>query len=45
MHDLRSLTLENAIERHRGEAEYVEHKFDGLSPQQKEALITFLKSL
>jgi CxxC motif-containing protein (DUF1111 family) len=45
MHDLKSLSLENAIERHRGEAHEVERRFDELSPQEKAALITFLNSL
>lgn len=45
MHDLKSLSLENAIERHRGEAREVERRFDELSPQEREALLSFLKSL
>jgi CxxC motif-containing protein (DUF1111 family) len=45
MHDLRSLSLENAIERHKGEAGDVERRFDELTPQERAALITFLKSL
>lgn len=45
MHDLRSLTLEDAIERHRGEADEVREHFDGLSPAEKQQLITFLNSL
>ena len=45
MHDLKSLTLENAIERHRGEAEQASGRFLDLSPADKQALITFLKSL
>ncbi len=45
MHDLKSLTLEDAIERHRGEAELVRNHFRELSPQDKQALITFLNSL
>jgi CxxC motif-containing protein (DUF1111 family) len=45
MHDLKSLTLEDAIERHRGEAEHVRNHFRELSPQDKQALITFLNSL
>lgn len=45
MHDLRSLTLEDAIERHRGEADEVRERFDGLSPAEKQQLITFLNSL
>jgi CxxC motif-containing protein (DUF1111 family) len=45
MHDLASLTLESAIERHGGEAEQVRHRFRELSPKDKQALITFLNSL
>jgi CxxC motif-containing protein (DUF1111 family) len=45
MHDLMSLTLENAIERHGGEAEHVRNRFRDLSPDEKQALFTFLNSL
>jgi CxxC motif-containing protein (DUF1111 family) len=45
MHDLESLTLEDAIARHQGEAEDVTAQFGQLSPEQKQQLITFLKSL
>lgn len=45
MHDLTSLTLEEAINRHRGEAEDVTKQFDELSPTEKEELFTFLNSL
>jgi CxxC motif-containing protein (DUF1111 family) len=45
MHDLRSLTLENAILRHRGEALQVERRFQKLTASEKEQLIDFLKSL
>jgi CxxC motif-containing protein (DUF1111 family) len=45
MHDGNSLTFENAIERHRGEAEEVSERFRRLSPQQRNALIAFLHSL
>ena len=45
MHDLKSLTLEDAIERHGGEAEHVRNRFRELSPQEKQALFTFLNSL
>jgi CxxC motif-containing protein (DUF1111 family) len=45
MHDLKSLTLDDAIERHHGEAEQVEKRFDQLSPAQKQQLRTFLNSL
>jgi CxxC motif-containing protein (DUF1111 family) len=45
MHDLKSLTLEDAIERHRGEAADVIHRFRQLSPANRQALLTFLNSL
>lgn len=45
MHDLKSLTLESAIDRHRGEAERVRDRFQDLSPAEKQALLTFLNSL
>jgi len=45
MHDLKSLSLDNAIERHRGEAEEVGDHFERLSPAQKAQLLAFLKSL
>jgi CxxC motif-containing protein (DUF1111 family) len=45
MHDLTSLTLENAIRRHRGEALQVERRFRNLTDTEKQQLITFLKSL
>jgi CxxC motif-containing protein (DUF1111 family) len=45
MHDLKSLSLESAIERHKGEAREVERHFDELSPEERQALIAFLNSL
>lgn len=45
MHDLKSLSMEDAIERHQGEASEVERRFDELSTTDREALLTFLKSL
>ena len=45
MHDLRSLTLQDAIERHLGEAEHVSRHFRDLSPSEKQQLLTFLESL
>jgi CxxC motif-containing protein (DUF1111 family) len=45
MHDLKSLTLDDAIERHQGEAERVERRFDELSAKEKQQLRTFLNSL
>ncbi len=45
MHDLKSLTLENAIERHKGEAEHVRQRFRELTPLEKQQLFSFLNSL
>src|SRR5437667_3260857 len=45
MHDGKSLTLTDAILRQQGEAEEVTKKFRRLTPQQKQALLTYLKSL
>jgi CxxC motif-containing protein (DUF1111 family) len=45
MHDAKSLTFSDAIERHRGEANGVRHSFNELSPAQKNQLLTFLRSL
>ena len=45
MHDLASLTLENAILRHGGEARHVERQFRNLTASEKQQLINFLKSL
>src|SRR5258706_1168777 len=45
MHDLRSLTLRNAIERHEGEPEHVAERFRDLTENQKQQILTFLESL
>jgi CxxC motif-containing protein (DUF1111 family) len=45
MHDLKSLSLENAISRHDGEAHDPAKRFKELSPEDRAALITFLNSL
>jgi CxxC motif-containing protein (DUF1111 family) len=45
MHDLASLTLEDAIYRHRGRPRRVAHDFWELPSVQQQQLITFLKSL
>jgi CxxC motif-containing protein (DUF1111 family) len=45
MHDLRSLTLENAIDRHGGEATEVRQEFQRLSESEKQELFLFLNSL
>ena len=45
MHDGASLTLRDAILRHREEAGAVTHRFRRLAPSDQEALIEFLKSL
>jgi CxxC motif-containing protein (DUF1111 family) len=45
MHDLRSLSLEGAIARHDGEAREPARCFRELSPEERQALITFLQTL
>jgi CxxC motif-containing protein (DUF1111 family) len=45
MHDGASVTLLDAILRHRGEAEQVTEKFEKLKPREKDALLEFLRSL
>ena len=45
MHDGASVTLLDAILRHRGEAEHVTEKFEHLKPTEREALLEFLRSL
>jgi CxxC motif-containing protein (DUF1111 family) len=45
MHDLESLTLQDAIKRHSGEAAHVVHRFKHLTPDLQQQLITFLQSL
>jgi CxxC motif-containing protein (DUF1111 family) len=45
MHDLKSLTLQNAIERHDGEAEHEAREFRELNDTEKKQLLTFLQSL
>jgi CxxC motif-containing protein (DUF1111 family) len=45
MHDLGSMTLEDAIRRHSGEAKFVERRFRNATAAEKQQLITFLKSL
>src|SRR6201987_3542642 len=45
LHDLKSLTLEDAIERHGGEAAQERNRFRDLTAIEKRALITFLNSL
>jgi CxxC motif-containing protein (DUF1111 family) len=45
MHDLASLTLQDAITHHKGEAREVTHKFKALTASQQQQLITFLNSL
>src|SRR5271156_6065004 len=37
MHDLKSLSLENAVERHEGEAREASHRFRELSPEERAA--------
>jgi CxxC motif-containing protein (DUF1111 family) len=45
MHDGASLTLRDAILRHRGEASHVSRQFEQLKRDDQEAIIEFLKSL
>ena len=45
MHDLASLTLEDAIRRHRGEALHVRQQFQQLTASEKQQVIAFLRSL
>ena len=45
MHDLKSLSVESAITRHKNEAADVEQKFSDLSPSDKQDLLDFLNSL
>ncbi|MGA8312610.1 MAG: di-heme oxidoredictase family protein [Terriglobales bacterium] len=45
MHDGESLTLRDAIMRHRGEATHVSQKFEKLKGEEQDAVIEFLKSL
>ena len=45
MHDLKSLTLENAVERHGGEAREVRERFQELARTDRQNLIAFLNSL
>jgi CxxC motif-containing protein (DUF1111 family) len=45
MHDGATVTLSDAIDRHRGEAEGTRFRFKLLSPANREALLEFLRSL
>src|SRR4029077_17505577 len=45
MHDFESLSLEDAIRRHRGDARQVTERFRDLSPVEKQQLIVFLNTL
>ena len=45
MHDLQSLSLENAIDRHEGEAEHSSRRFRELTSFEKQQLFAFLNSL
>jgi len=45
MHDGASLTLRDAILRHRGEASHISQQFEKLRIEDQEAIIEFLKSL
>jgi CxxC motif-containing protein (DUF1111 family) len=45
MHDLQSLSLEDAISRHDGEASEPAKRFKQLTPEERQALVTFLNTL
>jgi CxxC motif-containing protein (DUF1111 family) len=45
LHDGRSVTLYDSVQRHRGEAAEVIENFNRLNPKQQNQLITFLRSL
>ena len=45
MHDLKSLTLQNTIERHEREAAHVTRRFRELTATEKQELFVFLNSL
>jgi CxxC motif-containing protein (DUF1111 family) len=45
MHDLLSLTLEDAVARHKGEARHVTRAFNALTASQRQQVLAFLKSL
>ena len=45
MHDLKSLTVEGAIARHKGEAAEANRDFHGLNSKEQNELLTFLNSL
>jgi CxxC motif-containing protein (DUF1111 family) len=45
MHDLRSLSIENAISRHEGEAREPKEHFKELTSEERQELIAFLNSL
>jgi CxxC motif-containing protein (DUF1111 family) len=45
LHDGSASTAEEAIERHRGEAEHVRRRFDQLTSSQRTSLLAFLDSL
>jgi CxxC motif-containing protein (DUF1111 family) len=44
MHDGESLTLRDAILRHRGGSSHVSQRFEKLKKEDQEAIIEFLKS-
>jgi CxxC motif-containing protein (DUF1111 family) len=45
MHDGQSVTVSDAIHRHRGEANDARRRFEMLGAQDREELLTFLQSL
>jgi CxxC motif-containing protein (DUF1111 family) len=45
LHDGSAATAEDAVGRHRGEAERVRRRFEQLPPAQRQVLVAFLNSL
>jgi CxxC motif-containing protein (DUF1111 family) len=45
MHDNASLTASDAIQRHAGEAKQVTSRFNALTPEEQQQILTFLRSL
>lgn len=45
MHDLKSFSIQSAIDRHQGEATAAQQAFQAMTPTEKKQLLTFLKSL
>jgi CxxC motif-containing protein (DUF1111 family) len=45
MHDGASVTFDTAIQRHRGEAQFVTNNYNSLSTAQQNQVVAFMKSL